>query len=155
MKILAVADKESSSLWDYYTPDKLKGVDLIISCGDLNRRFLEFLVTLGNCPLLYVRGNHDSAYDKNAPEGCICIENMIYNYKGLRIGGLGGSMRYKGGPDMYTEDEMRKRAKRLGSKIRYTGGIDILVTHAPVKGYGDMQDLQITYGLLWRIFLAD
>lgn len=141
MKILAVADKESSSLWDYYTPDKLKGVDLIISCGDLNRRFLEFLVTLGNCPLLYVRGNHDSAYDKKAPEGCICIENMIYNYKGLRIGGLGGSMRYKGGPDMYTEDEMRKRAKRLGSKIRYTGGIDILVTHAPVKGYGDMQDL--------------
>ena len=140
MKILAIADQESRSLWDYYTPDKLEGVDLIISCGDLSPRFLEFLVTLGNVPLLYVRGNHDSAYDKNPPGGCICIENMIYNYKGLRIAGLGGSMRYREGPDMYTEAEMRKRARRLGLKIRYTGGIDILVTHAPVKGYGDLQD---------------
>ena len=95
MKILAIADQESRSLWDYYTPDKLEGVDLIISCGDLSPRFLEFLVTLGNVPLLYVRGNHDSAYDKNPPGGCICIENMIYNYKGLRITGIGGSMRYK------------------------------------------------------------
>ena len=52
MKILAIADQESRSLWDYYTPDKLEGVDLIISCGDLSPRFLEFLVTLGNVPLL-------------------------------------------------------------------------------------------------------
>ena len=94
-----------------------------------------------NCPLLYVRGNHDTAYEKNPPEGCICIENMIYNYRGLRIAGLGGSMRYKNGPDMYTEEEMRDRARRLGAKIRYTGGIDILVTHAPVRGYGDLEDL--------------
>ena len=28
MKILAVADEESRSLWDFYTPDKLEGVDL-------------------------------------------------------------------------------------------------------------------------------
>lgn len=141
MKILVIADNESRSLWDFYTPDKLAGTELIISCGDLNRHYLEFLVTLGNCPLLYVRGNHDASYEKKPPEGCICIENMIYNYRGLRIAGLGGSMRYKSGPDMYTEEEMNDRARRLSSKIRYTGGIDILATHAPVKGYGDLEDL--------------
>ena len=141
MKILAVADEKSRSLWDFYTPDKLEGIDLIISCGDLSPKYLEFLVTLGNCPLLYVRGNHDGIYDKNPPEGCICIENMIYNYRGLRIAGLGGSMRYRSGPDMYTEKEMRQRVKQLEHKVRYTGGVDLLVTHAPVQGYGDLEDL--------------
>ena len=36
MKILAIADEECKALWDYFTPDKLAGVDLIIACGDLN-----------------------------------------------------------------------------------------------------------------------
>ena len=141
MKILAVADEESMSLWDFYTPRKLKGIDLIISCGDLKAEYLRFLVTLGNCPLLYVRGNHDAGYDENPPDGCICIENMIYNYKGLRIAGLGGCMRYKDGPDMYTEAQMKKRVRRLMRKAAFTGGVDLLVTHAPMRGYGDMEDL--------------
>ena len=141
MKILVVADEESKSLWDYFSPDKLKDIDLIISCGDLNANYLQFLVTFGNCPLLYVRGNHDTRYDNNPPDGCICIENMIYNYRGLRIAGLGGSMRYKNSIDMYTEKEMRKRVRRLSLKIRFTKGIDLLVAHAPVRGYGDIDDL--------------
>lgn len=35
MKILAVADEESRSLWDFYDRSKLEGVELILSCGDL------------------------------------------------------------------------------------------------------------------------
>ena len=35
MKILAVADEECKSLWDYYDPEKLRGCDLIVACGDL------------------------------------------------------------------------------------------------------------------------
>ena len=141
MKILAVADIESKSLWDYYTPDKLSGVELMISCGDLSPKYLEFLVTMGNCPLLYVRGNHDSVYDTKPPEGCICIEDMIYNHRGLRIAGLGGSMRYKNSSNMYSEKEMEGRVNRMTRKTNITGGIDILVTHAPVRRYGDMEDL--------------
>ena len=53
MKVLVIADVESKSLWDYYSPKKLEGVDLIISCGDLNSNFLQFLVTLSGRPLLY------------------------------------------------------------------------------------------------------
>ena len=63
MKILAIADEECKALWDYFTPDKLAGVDLIIACGDLNRHYLEYLATMAPMPVLYVHGNHDESYD--------------------------------------------------------------------------------------------
>ena len=140
MKILVVADDESKSLWDFYTPRKLKGIDLIISCGDLSPDYLEFLVTMSNRTLLYVRGNHDTVYDRKPPGGCVCIDEMIYNHNGLRIAGLGGSMRYKESSDMYTESEMTSRVNRLMRKTQITGGIDVFVAHAPVRGYGDLDD---------------
>ncbi|MDO4621687.1 MAG: metallophosphoesterase [Eubacteriales bacterium] len=142
MKVLVIADEESSALWDFYNPEKLKGVELILSCGDLNRHYLEFLVTMAHCPLLYIRGNHDGAYMDNPPEGCICIEDKVYDYKGLRILGLGGSMRYHpDNPNMYTEQEMKTRISRVNSQIWIRNGFDILLAHAPAKGYGDMEDL--------------
>ena len=141
MKILAVADEESKSLWDFYSPDKLDGVELIISCGDLSAEYLEFLVTMSSCPVLYVPGNHDSAYVNRPPEGCENIDGRVFKYKGVRIFGLGGSMKYKPGPYMYSEDEMRKRIWKSRKEILKSGGFDILVTHSPVRGYGDMSDL--------------
>ena len=45
MKILAIADEESAYLWDYFEKSKLAGIDLIISCGDLDPRYLSFLAT--------------------------------------------------------------------------------------------------------------
>lgn len=141
MKIMLVADEESKALWDYYEPSRTEGVDLIISCGDLNSDYLQFLVTMTNCPLLYVRGNHDGSYDRKPPEGCIDIDDRVYNFRGLRILGLGGAMRYHPGPDMYTEEEMRRRIRRMKSRITLMNGFDLLVTHAPAKGYGDMDDL--------------
>lgn len=30
MKLLALADEECKALWDYYSPDKLKDVEMII-----------------------------------------------------------------------------------------------------------------------------
>lgn len=141
MKILLISDTEDSYLYDYYSPAALKGIDLILSAGDLSPKYLEFLVTMVNVPLLYVRGNHDSIYDSQPPEGCICVENEIYQCKGLRILGLGGSMRYHPGKNMYTEAQMRRRIFMLSAPLKITGGFDILLTHAPARGYGDMEDL--------------
>lgn len=140
MKILAVADEESKYLWDYYEPEKLRDVDLIIGCGDLNRRYLEFLATMAPVPVLYVHGNHDESYDEHPPHGALCIDDDVYSYKGLRIMGLGGSCRYRTGAWQFTEAEMKKRIRRLHGKIARLGGVDILVTHAPVHGYGDFSD---------------
>ena len=94
MRILVIADEESKYLWDYFTPDKLDGIDLIISCGDLRAEYLEFLVTMGRVPVLYVPGNHDSRYEKRPPEGCELLDGKVYKFKDLRILGFGGSMRF-------------------------------------------------------------
>ena len=56
--------------------------------------------------------------------------------------GLGGSYRYNpNGKNMYTEREMKLRALRLRPKAMLKGGVDVLVTHSPAKGYGDLEDL--------------
>lgn len=137
MKILVIADEESRSFWDYYTPDKLKDIDLILSCGDLKPEYLSFLVTMAHCPLLYIYGNHDGIYERKEPEGCICIENQIYEYKGIRILGLGGSCWYNGGSHQYTQKEMKRRVQKMWLKMRQKKGFDILLTHAPTKGIND------------------
>ena len=142
MKILLLADQKSKYLYDFYEPDKLKGIDLIISCGDLSPSYLSFFVTLCNVPLLYVRGNHDERYEETPPEGCICIEDDIYVHEGVRILGLGGSMEYiPRSSNQYTERAMRRRVQRLWFKLWWRKGFDILVTHAPAYQVNDLEDL--------------
>ena len=140
MKVLLVADEESPFLWDYYQPGKLAGIDLILSCGDLKQEYLEFLVTMSNKPLYYIHGNHDKGYVNFPPEGCECLDDQLVTVNGLRILGLGGCVRYNLGPFQYTEQEMTRRVKRLKRKLRKAGGVDIVITHAPPKGYGDAPD---------------
>ena len=140
MRILALADVEVPALWDYFQKSRLEGIDLILSCGDLNPQYLSFLATFFNGPVLYVHGNHDRSYETTPPEGCICVDDSFYEYQGLRIVGLGGSMRYKPGPFQYTEAQMKLRAFRLWPKIALHHGFDILLTHAPARGLGDSPD---------------
>lgn len=140
MKILTVSDEECPALWDYYIPGRLSDYDLIISCGDLKADYLSFLVTMARCPLLYVHGNHDTGYDRHPPEGCDCIDDKLVVYNGVRILGLGGCRRYHPGPHQYTEKEMRKRIRKLRFQLWRSGGVDIVVTHAPAKGLGDSDD---------------
>ncbi len=138
MKILTIADDPSPVYYDYYRPGKLDEFDLIISCGDLSRHYLEFLVTMAHCPLVYVRGNHDDALIQDPPEGCECLEDTILTVNGLRILGLGGSYRYKKtGQSMYTEAQMERRVRKLWWKLRKAGGVDIIVSHAPIRGVND------------------
>ena len=123
MKLLLLSDKESEYLWDYYKPGRLKDIDLILSCGDLNSKYLTFLVTMTGKPLFYVHGNHDKTYEQHPPEGCECIEDRLINFRGLRILGLGGSIQYSGGPHQYTDSQMARRIRRLRYRIWKSGEI--------------------------------
>lgn len=77
-------------------------MELILACGDLPANYLSFLTCFTTAPVVYVPGNHDARYEEKPPQGCICADDKIIEVNGIRILGLGGSMRYKDGPYMYT-----------------------------------------------------
>ena len=141
IKILFIADEPSPALWDYFDASRLDGLDLIVSCGDLPPQYLSFLVTFFSGPLLYVHGNHDDCYEDTPPEGCICIDDRVYEFEGIRIAGLGGSMKYRNGTFQYTERQMLIRTLKLQRRIFRYRGLDILVSHAPAYGINDGTDL--------------
>lgn len=141
MKILLVADQESRFIWDFYDPERFKDIDIIISAGDLKVSYMEFLTTIIRKPLYYIHGNHDTKYIDNPPGGCFNIEDTLTVINGVRILGLGGSMRYKPGPLQYSEADMVKRVKKLRRLIEKHNGFDILLAHAPAAGVGDGDDL--------------
>ncbi|MDO5137785.1 MAG: metallophosphoesterase [Oscillospiraceae bacterium] len=194
MRVLLVADHELRELWDHWGSSgrkRLEGVQLILSAGDIRSEYLEFLVTMLNVPCLYVRGNHDGRYDQMPPEGCIDIDGKVFeveirepvpgmdvcNTEGrtdvrrIKVAGLGGSMRYREGGDMYSEREMASRVRHLSMRIKLglinrsdkkcakrdaSGApVDIFLTHAPCRGYGDLDDLAHTGFSCFNRFLAD
>jgi Icc-related predicted phosphoesterase len=161
MRILAIADEPVPGL-----PDILGArPDVVVSCGDLPWDDLERIVDLANVPLLYVPGNHDPALvahaapatvwpatianphleDPPGPRGCTSVDGRIEDVRGLRVAGLGGSVRYREGPNQYTQAEMARRARRLADRalirrVRDGRRVDVLLTHAPPKGCGDEDD---------------
>ena len=140
MRILALSDKECAALWDYYRPERVADIDLFISCGDLRREYLEFLVTLTNKPVLYVPGNHDKGYVQAPPEGCENIDGKLFTYRGIRFLGFGGCRFYNDNIYQYTEKQMAKRVRGLSRTLRKSGGVDVIVTHAAPTGCGDRPD---------------
>jgi len=161
-RILAVADEVAESLGGEALAQLRP--DLVLSAGDLPFDYLEYLVTVLNVPLLYVPGNHDpslrerreelawppsielrDARDPIGPLGCTNVDGRIEEVAGIRVAGLGGSVRYREGPNQYTQKEMRGRARRLRRRaaaraLRGRRGVDVLLTHAPPFGVGDEDD---------------
>ncbi len=141
VKILFLADEPDKGLWDFFEKEKLDGIDIIISCGDLPPQYLSFLATYFKGPVLYVHGNHDECYEKTPPGGCTSIDGKVFVYEGIRIAGLGGSMEYKKGEHLFTERSMKKRVNKLKKKLFFKHGLDILVTHSPAADLCDGEEL--------------
>ncbi len=153
MKILAVSDKPDDLVYSANIRKRFGDVDLVLGCGDLPFRYLEYIVSmLRTKRLYYVFGNHQRMVRKSdggvkvAPEGCENIHGRVVNHGGLLIGGLEGSMRYSGGNHQYTELQMRwniwKMVPQLyWNRLRHGRPIDILIAHAPPRGIGDGDDL--------------
>lgn len=156
-RILAVADEVADALYGD-TLHRLRP-DLVVACGDLPFDYLENLVSRLDKPLLYVPGNHDEdltppdtrwaplayEYPIPGPLGCVNIDGRVVEEAGLRIAGLGGSLRYREGPNQYTEAQMRRRALSLEIRLRAgkvvrARGLDILLTHSPPLGFNDGED---------------
>ncbi len=138
--ITCIADEENPVLYSGSIKNVLKDTDFLISAGDLKKEYLEYIVTLTNKPLFYVLGNHAEQLLEDPPEGCIRIDDDLVTYEGIRLLGLGGSYLYNGSGIQFTEVQMERRIHKLRLKILKAKGVDIVVSHAPIKGYGELSD---------------
>ncbi|OUZ11727.1 hypothetical protein BHE97_04290 [Aeromicrobium sp. PE09-221] len=135
VRVLVVADEEVSAA----RPRALRlGVDLLLSAGDLPWDYLAMLAAALQVPAAFVPGNHDPIDGEDAPAGFLPADDQVLEIAGLRIAGLGGSVRYNDGPHQYTQEQYRTRARQLAASAG--GPVDILLTHAPPAGLGDESD---------------
>lgn len=153
MKILTVSDKECVNINEPQTQQKLKDLDLVISCGDLSYYYLENIICALKIPLYFVRGNHaremeyGPAGPRTAPHGAIDLhQSVIYDpATGLLIAGVEGSLSYNLRSYQYTQNQMwgfvlQMVPALLINKIRHGRYLDLFVTHAPPSGIHDQPD---------------
>jgi Icc-related predicted phosphoesterase len=161
VRVLAVADEVCDALWGARAA--ALEPDLVLAAGDLPWDYLEFLASVTDRPVVFVPGNHDPAVssarqhrsgqflragmpcEPPRPSGCLNADGVVLDAAGLRIAGLGGCVRYRPGPNQYSQREYHKRAARLLRRVgrlqrRLPGPVDVLLTHAPPRGLGDEDD---------------
>jgi Icc-related predicted phosphoesterase len=148
MRILTISDKIIDSIHSPAITSIARGIDLVLSCGDLPADYLEYIVSMLNVPLFFVMGNHGSdGGEKIYPDGCENMDSRIIHHNGLLIAGFEGSIRYNNRPKFqYTESEMSAKVATLTpslvmNRARYGRYLDILITHAPPFHIHDAEDL--------------
>src|ERR1700712_1498315 len=129
MRILAVSDEEDPRL--QIPAAKRLRPDVLLGAGDLGRHYLDYLSNLFEVPLAYVPGNHDPdltglrrsrsglllraglPISELGPAGGLNADGAVVDVAGLRIAGLGGSIRYRSGANQYSQREQARRGRRL------------------------------------------
>jgi len=140
MKILTVSDKVEPAFQNEQLPQKLAGTELILACGDLPPEYLTRLTTTLNAPLYYIKGNHDIRYATKPPGGCLDIHARIVTFNNIKILGLDGSRWYNGGPNQFTENQMKWTLWKLRPLLWWNKGVDIVISHAPPRLVHDAED---------------
>ena len=145
MKVLAISDNVLPQMEKPdFVQNQYAGTELIISCGDLPGPYLDLAASLLNCPLFFVRGNHDLNYTPDRPGGDD-LHRKILDFRGMSFAGLEGCPRYNRDPVQYTEREMLMMTLGLAPamllrRLRYGHGVDVMVTHSPPRGIHDLTD---------------
>ncbi|MEN8246660.1 MAG: metallophosphoesterase [Thermodesulfobacteriota bacterium] len=140
MKILTVSDKVEPAFQNELLPQELAGTELILACGDLPPEYLTRLTTTLHAPLYYIKGNHDIRYATKPPGGCLDIHARIVTFNNIKILGLDGSRWYNGGPNQFTENQMKWTLWKLLPLLWCNKGVDIVISHAPPRHVHDAED---------------
>ena len=154
MKILAVSDVELDYIYNQAIVTRFKDIDVVIGCGDLPYYYLEYIISMLNRPLYYVRGNHaprfveeGSGGARSFPWGAIDLHRRVKrDPSGLLLAGIEGSVRYNQGCYQYSQTEMWGFVFGLVpglllNRLLYGRYLDIFVTHAPPWKIHDQEDL--------------
>ena len=152
MRILAVSDVVVQSIYSPCIRDRFGDVGMVLACGDLPYSYLEYIVSMLNVPCFYVHGNHDrpeyteSGRTLTQPGGWVNLDGRTVTVKGVIVGGLEGSIRYKPrSPFQYTQSEMAWKVQRMTPALLMNRAfqgrfLDILITHSPPFGIHDGPD---------------
>ncbi len=151
-RLLILSDKVVEFVYSPTLRQRFSHIDLVISCGDLPYYYLEYVVSVLNVPLFFVRGNHaklveyTSGGERRAPWGAVDLHRRIVCHEGILLAGVEGSLRYNRGPFQYSQGEMWGHVlslvpKLLLNRLRYGRYLDIFVSHAPPWGIHDRPDL--------------
>jgi len=154
MKVLAVSDVEVDMIYSPLITQRFKDVDLVIGCGDLPYYYLEYIISMLNRPLYYVRGNHAPRFkeegtggERTYPWGGVDLHRrVVRDSSGLLMTGIEGSLNYNNGRYQYTQAEMWSMILLMVPRIMlnrliYGRYLDVFVTHAPPVGIHDKEDL--------------
>lgn len=152
LHLLGLSDVEVGFIYSPMVAERFQNIDLILSCGDLPYYYLEYVVSMLNVPMYYVRGNHankvefTTAGERTSPWGAVNLHRrVIEDDTGLLLAGLEGSLQYNEGPYQYSQQEywfmVFSLVPRLFyNKIRFGRYLDILITHAPPWKIHDQSD---------------
>lgn len=153
MKILAVSDEEIPTIYGPSIRSRFGDAQIVIGAGDLSYSYQEYIISMLNVPLYYVRGNHTPVVEntvaggRTEPWGGIDLHRHHHRDpgSGLLLAGVEGCLYYHAGPYQYSQFDMWRHVLRLVpglllNRLRYGRFLDIFVTHAPAWGLGDDDD---------------
>ena len=66
--ILAVSDQIDPRIYSGSIKSRMEDVEMVIGCGDLPARYLEFLADALDKPVYFVLGNHMDEWTKGRPD---------------------------------------------------------------------------------------
>jgi hypothetical protein len=120
LRVYAIADVHSPDAFNMpeLDPDQF---DVVLTLGDIKEDTLDYISYMSRwIPQYGVPGGHD----RSLPHGVNNLHGQVVTVKGIRIGGFGGSPKYKERPFHFTERNVAKQMRRMPP-------VDLLVTHTP------------------------
>ena len=168
IRILAVCDSVDPRIHTATLRERMPDIDIVVGCGDVPARYLEFLADALDRPVYFVLGNHVEELVRKGPSGkryepmgATDLGGKVRrdSYTGLIFAGFPGSPKYSNESDQqYSNQEIRwmmtKMTLRLiYNRLRYGRALDVLVTHSPPRDINDRLDLPHQGFPVFRTFL--
>jgi len=156
VRVLAVSDQVDPRIHSATLGKRMPDIDVVVGCGDVPARYLEFLADALDQPVYFVLGNHHEELTRKGiagaryePMGCIDVGGKVMRDRasGLIIAGVPGSPKYSRETEQqYSDFEvfwmMLKMSPRLLlNRLRRGRWVDVLISHAPPRHINDREDI--------------
>jgi uncharacterized protein len=156
IQILAVSDQVDPRIHSASLRTRMPDVNLVLGCGDLPARYLEFLADALDQPVYFVLGNHHEELTRKGmsgarydPMGCIDIGGKVRcdPATGLIIAGFPGSPKYSRETEQQYSDReifmmmVRMAPRLIINRLRSGRWLDVLISHAPPRHINDREDV--------------